>query len=115
MFQDEVLAYPPLQPLTSYCIPDPHVERWMLVDPHAFHQVFGRGCTLPATKGAKDEYRRLLRREIRESGIESLLGGEEFAEDIVDHMDLERVEMQEASLGHFLRSLKSRFNSWSKA
>lgn len=112
MFHDIVEAYPPLQDLTSYCIPDPHIERWMLVDPHAFQDMFGRGCTLPAVKCAKDEYKRLLRREIRESGIDSLLGGEEFAEDIVHRMNLDRVELQEASFGHFLKSLKSRFNFW---
>lgn len=110
---DGVLApYPQFQQIVSYAIPDPHIERWMLVDPKAFHTVFGRGCTLPALKCAKDEYKKLLRREIRESGIDAPLGGEEFAEDIVRAMDLSRVEVHEASLRLFLRSLKAQFIAW---
>ena len=110
---DKSLAfYPKFQQLVSYAIPDPHIERWMLVDPKAFQTVFGRGCTLPALKCAKDEYKKLLRREIRESGIEAPLGGEEFAEDIVMAMDLGQVEVREASLGLFLKGLKAQFNAW---
>src|SRR5262249_13531605 len=59
-----VAHYPRFQQLVSYAIPDPHIERWMLVDPRAFQQVFDRGCTLPAMKCAKGEYKRLLRGEI---------------------------------------------------
>ena len=110
---DSVLAhYPQFQVLVSYAIPDPHIERWMLVDPQAFQAVFGRGCTLPAIKCAKDEYKKLLRREIRESGIDAPLGGEEFAEDIVMAMNLGQAEVSEPSLGLFLKRLKAQFNTW---
>jgi len=110
-----VLAhYPQFQQLVSYAIPDPHIERWMLVDANAFQEVFGRGCTLPAMKCAKDEYKKLLRTEIRASGIEAPLGGEEFAEDIVMAMNLGVVETREASFGLFLKNLKALFNNWSR-
>jgi hypothetical protein len=110
---DGVLAhYPEFQQLVSYAIPDPHIERWMLADPKAFQTVFGRGCTLPAIKRAKDEYKKLLRREIRVSGREAPLGGEEFSEDIVMAMNLGQVEAREPSPGLFLRSLKAQFNAW---
>lgn len=110
---DGVLApYLQFRQLVSYAIPDPHIERWMLVDPKAFQTVFGRGCTLPAIKCAKDEYKKLLRREIRESGIEAPLGGEEYAEDIVMAMNLGQVEGREPSLGLFLKILKGQFNAW---
>jgi len=104
--------FPNFQQLVSYAIPDPHIERWMLVDAEAFRTVFGRGCTLPGIKCSKNEYKTLLRKEIRNSGIEAPLGGEEFAEDIVNEMNLGRVEGQEPSLGHFLRILKAQFNTW---
>jgi hypothetical protein len=107
-----VRAYPAFQQIVSYAIPDPHIERWMLVDDAAFQTVFGRGCTLPALKCAKDEYKHLLLKEIRDSGIEPLLGGEEYAEDIVKAMDLGHAEVSEASLGLFLKSLKALFNRW---
>lgn len=100
------------QQIVSYAIPDPHIERWMLVDEAAFRTVFGRGCTLPGLKCAKDEYKRLLLKEIRDSGIEPILGGEEFAEDIVKAMNLGKAEIREPSLGLFLKSLKALFNQW---
>ncbi len=109
---DVATHYPDYQQLICYAIPDPHIERWMLVDPQAFKAVFGRGCTLPAVKCAKDEYKKLLRHEIRESGIEAPLGGEEFAEDIVKAMNLQKAEQAEASLGLFLRDLKALFNQF---
>lgn len=108
----EMERHPQFQRIVSYAIPDPYIERWMLVDPVAFQKVFGRGCTLPAMKCAKDEYKRLLRREIRASGIDAPLGGEEFAEDLVMAMDLGQVETREASFGLFLKSLKAQFNGW---
>jgi hypothetical protein len=112
LMDGELTRYPQFQRLVSYAIPDPHIERWMLVDPRAFHAVFDRGCTLPAVKCAKDEYKNLLRKEIRESGIEAPLGGEEYAEDIVKAMNLGQVEGNEPSLGLFLKSLKAQFNTW---
>lgn len=105
-------AYPQFQQIVAYAIPDPHIERWMLVDEAAFRLVFRRGCTLPASKCAKDEYKRLLLKEIRASGIEPILGGQEYAEDIVNAMNLSQAEIREPSLGLFLKSLKALFNQW---
>ncbi len=93
-------------------IPDPHIERWMLVDEKAFGAVFGRGCTLPAIKCAKDEYKRLLRDEIHRSGIDSPLGGQEFAEEIVAEMNLVKCGIKEPSLGRFLKEIKGTFQGW---
>lgn len=107
-----VEQYPQFKHLVSYAIPDPHIERWMLADAGAFKAVFGRGCTIPQVKCAKDEYKRLLRKEMRESKIDAPLGGEEFAEDIVRVMDLGYVETNEASLGRFLKNAKGLFNGW---
>ncbi|MCW5976873.1 MAG: DUF4276 family protein [Bryobacteraceae bacterium] len=112
LMYDGLHRYPQFEQLVSYAIPDPHIERWMLADPRAFQAVFGRGCTTPAVKCAKDEYKRQLRKEIRDSGIEAPLGGQEFAEDIVMAMDLGHVEKHEDSLGRFLQDLKGLFNAW---
>jgi hypothetical protein len=43
------------------------------------------------------------------------LGGEEFAEDIVMAMDLNRAEILEPSLALFLKSLEAQFNVWKGA
>ncbi|MBS1827139.1 MAG: hypothetical protein JST93_17610 [Acidobacteria bacterium] len=104
--------YPAFQQSLSYAIPDPHVERWMLTDTKAFSTVFGRGCTLPAIKCKKDEYKRLLRNEIRASGIDAPLGGEEFAGDIVTAMSLNQI--QEPTLKLFVKQLRALFRSWSQ-
>jgi hypothetical protein len=110
---DDVLAhYPQFQQLVSCAIPDPHIERWMLLDAKAFQTVFGRGCTLPSIKCAKDEYKKLLLSEIRANGIDPPLGGEEFAEDIVNAMDLGQAETREPSFGLFAKNLKKLFNGW---
>ena len=63
-------------------------------------------------KCAKDEYKRLLLTEIHDSGIEPILGGEEYAEEIVNAMNLGKAEIREPSLGLFLKSLKAQFNQW---
>jgi hypothetical protein len=106
--------YPLLKGLTVFGIPDPHIERWMLVDSQAFKRVFGRGCTLPAVKCAKDHYKKLLNKEIRNSDIEPALGGQEFAEDIVAEMDFQRAA-REPSLDRFLRDLRAVLQQWQAA
>lgn len=111
-FDKAVQAQTGYRGVVRYAIPDPHIERWMLADPQAFQTVFGRGCTLPAVKCGKDEYKRLLRREIRKSGIEAPLGGQEFAADIVEAMNLALAEAHEPSLRLFLRDMRALLNLW---
>ena len=110
----ELSHFPQFEQLVHYAIPDPHIERWMLVDPEAFRQVFGLGCTLPGVKCAKNEYKTLLRQQLRACGVDAPLGGEEFADDLVSVMDLNRAE-QENSLGLVIRQMKARFNQWRQA
>jgi len=43
-----------------YAIPDPHVERWYLLDSAAFKSALGKGCSAPAQKCDRDRYKRLL-------------------------------------------------------
>lgn len=107
-----VSAYPDFQYLVVYAIPEPHIERWMLTDPEAFRAIFGRGCTLPSLRCEKNEYKRLLRQEIKASGIDAPLGGEEYAADIVDNMNLGQVEVRESSFGRLISELRAAFNQW---
>jgi hypothetical protein len=112
---DKVLGhYPQFEGVVHYAIPDPHIERWMMADERAFQVVFGRGCTLPSAKCEKNKYKKLLLSEIRDSGIDPPLGGLEYAKDIVEAMDLGRVETSEPSFGKFLSTLKGLFNGWKK-
>ncbi|HMV68514.1 MAG TPA: DUF4276 family protein [Myxococcota bacterium] len=87
-------------------IPDPHVERWLLLDSAAFRQVFGKGCHAPDQKCEKSRYKSLLLRAIREAGDEPLLGGVEFAADLIEAMDLASVASREPSVRQFLDDLR---------
>lgn len=100
--------------ITIYAIPDPHVERWLLLDSSAFKSVFGKGCDAPDQKCKRDRYKTLLREAIRQAGVIPPLGGMEYAEDIVNAMDLQRMEKANASLGKFLKDLGGKFREWTK-
>ena len=90
-------------------VPDPHIERWLLVDSAAFKSVLGRGCAAPDQKCEKARYKRLLIEAIRQAGIIPNLGGIEFAADIVAAMNLARASRLDPSLKPFLDELKTVF------
>jgi len=104
--------HPALSGIVVYAIPDPHIERWLLADPAAFRAVLGRGCNLPQHKCQKDFYKRLLVQEVQAANVKPILGGLEYAEDIIGAMDLVAVEMSESSFEKLLKELKARFNQW---
>ncbi len=99
---------------TVYAIPDPHIERWLLLDSAAFKTVLGNGCDKPDQKCSRDRFKQLLLKAMRNAGVIPPLGGVEYAEDIVNAMDLQRMENANASLGRFLKDLQSKFKEWSK-
>jgi hypothetical protein len=88
-------------------IPDPHVERWMLVDSHAFKAVLGRGCSAPDQKCQRDRYKNMLLMAMRTAGITPPLGGMEYARDIVQHLDLDRAGLLDPSLGLAIIALRN--------
>lgn len=75
-----------------YAIPDPHVERWLLLDSAAFRSAVGKGCQAPDFKCERDRYKRLLADAVRDAGLTPILGGIEHTEDIVRAMDLPGVQ-----------------------
>ena len=93
-------------------IPDPHIERWLLLDGAAFRSVFGRGCDAPAYKCGRDEYKKLLIEAIHDAGIVPTIGGIESAEDIVKEMDIERAMQADNSLRRFVEELRRAFRQW---
>lgn len=97
-----------------YAIPDPHIERWLLIDSAAFKEVFGKGCRAPDQKCEKNRYKQLLLNAIREAGITPPLGGLEYSSDIVKALDLKRMEQADESLGKFLKDLQALFRSWQR-
>ena len=93
-------------------VPDPHIERWLLLDGAAFKSVFGKGCDAPDRKCSRDLYKQRLTQAIHAAGITPALGGIEFAEDIVQHMDVERAMRADRSLERFVDELRSAFRRW---
>ena len=96
----------------ALAVPDPHIERWLLLDGAAFKSVFGRGCDAPDHKCDRGRYKRQLFKAIRATGTTPRLGGIEFAEDIVWHMDIEASARADASLHHFVDALRGHFRQW---
>jgi hypothetical protein len=107
---DDALAN--FQDISICAIPDPHIERWLLLDSAAFKSVRGKGCSAPDQKCQRDRYKKLLMEAMIKSGVRPPLGGIEYAEDIVNAMDLEKMEKNDHSLGHFLKSMRSKFKKW---
>lgn len=89
-------------------IPDPHIERWLLLDGAAFKAVFGQGCQAPDQKCQRDRYKELLTRAMVEAGTSPSLGGIEFAADIIQAMDLGRAANSDDSLRRFLDELRQK-------
>ncbi len=93
-------------------IPDPHIERWLLLDGAAFKAVFGAGCDAPDMKCARDRYKEQLVRAIQGAGTIPSIGGIEYAADIIRNMDLDRAGQADRSFRRFTDNLRSVFRSW---
>ncbi|MYH60394.1 MAG: hypothetical protein F4148_01015 [Caldilineaceae bacterium SB0675_bin_29] len=93
-------------------IPDPHIERWLLLDGAAFKAVFGRGCQAPDRKCNRELYKQKLIEEIRAADGTSIFGGIEYAEDILFHMDIDRAARADDALQRFVRDLRFTFRGW---
>src|SRR5262249_37347827 len=82
--------------------PDPHIERWYLADAASFRTVVGAGPVLGKKKCERDLYKKILRTAIAKAGHLPTLGGIEFAQELVDSMDLYRAGKFEGNLKHFI-------------
>jgi hypothetical protein len=100
------------QGLVVPAVPDPHVERWLLIDSQAFKAVLGQGCQAPDQKCDRDRYKHFLEAAVRAAGVDPLLDGVEFAEDILREMNLDRAGRADTSFNHLLRDLRAAFRRW---
>lgn len=98
--------------LTLCAIPEPHIERWLLLDSAAFKSATGKGCKAPDKKCSRDRYKKFLLEAMQNAGIVPPLGGMEYAKDIVDAMDIQRMERANTSFGKFLKELRHIFKEW---
>ena len=97
---------------TLLAVPDPHIERWLLLDGSAFKTVFGKGCEAPDQKCDRDRYKGLLIEAILATGHLPNLGGIEYAKDIVLQMDIHRAAGLDKSFRRFVEDLFTMFRKW---
>ncbi|HDL84901.1 MAG TPA: hypothetical protein ENH11_00960 [Candidatus Acetothermia bacterium] len=111
----EVMSCVPeeLHCFTSCMIPDPHVERWLLLDSRAFKSVLGCGCQAPDAKCERHRYKKLLREAVTNAGVTPQLGGLEYAEDLVRTMDMDKVAQLDTSFRKSVSGIRSFLMKWS--
>ena len=93
-------------------IPEPHIERWLLLDAEAFKTVFGKGCPAPDKKCERERYKRLLLNAILQAGSEPSLTNFGYVADIVNAMNFQRMARRNDSLGRLLKALQNQFEIW---
>ena len=93
-------------------VPEPHIERWLLLDSEAFKTVFGKGCPVPDQKCERGRYKGLLLNAIYEATMVPPLDGIERVEELVYAMNFQRVERSDRSIRRFLTALQRQFRIW---
>ena len=88
-------------------IPDPHIERWLLLDGEAFKAAVGQGCNAPDQKCDRARYKQRLIEAVRDAGVTPILGGLEYAEDIIRNMDLDRAARADRAFARFVDELRT--------
>ena len=90
-------------------VPDPHVERWYMLDPKALAEVVGCPvvAAVPAYKCAKDHYKQILREAFRGSGVNPPLGGAEYGPGFADGMNLYAAGKADAGLGDYIAQVRT--------
>lgn len=92
--------------------PDPHIERWLLLDSEAFKVVYGKGCPVPDQKCERGRYKHMLLNAIYQATMTSPIDGIERVEELVTAMDLQRMSQTDKSIDRFLSALQRRFKIW---
>ena len=101
----------PIKERVVFAVPDPHIERWMLIDPSAFRAVLGTSCELPDQKCDRGCYKRLLAQAVKDAGVAPTLGGMEHAEEIVRSLDLRTCNKHD-DFSTFLGELSAHMRYW---
>lgn len=87
--------------------PDPHIERWYVADPDSFKEVVGARPKLGRKKCERGYYKAVLSDTLVSAGQQVLLGGIEFASDIVAAMNFYRAGKIERTLKDFLQDARN--------
>jgi len=100
-----------LAPISVIACPEPHVERWYMADPSTFRKVIGVPPPTVKRKCDRDRYKSLLASTVKRAGHRTALGGIDFADDLVESMDLKRASAAERSLRAFIEAMTARLKA----
>jgi hypothetical protein len=110
--RDEILTKAQGSPFTDViaAVPDPHVERWYLLDIPALESAADVHLSLQQVpqKCEKDLYKTLLRQAFDGTEVSPPLGGIEYGERIAEQMDLYNAGRQD----HGLRDFVEKSRAW---
>jgi len=88
--------------------PDPCIESWYLADQEAIRNTAGADTTPPLPSDCNcAALKQLILELFREGGLRLLLGGAEYADEIVEAMDLARAQQNVNSLSIFISDLRA--------
>ncbi len=109
----ETLEFIPesLRDVACVVIPDPHVERWFMLDSRAFNQATHAVCSLPGYKCEKNHYKKLLRDALAANKIVAPLGGVEYAKPIGENIDIRVNHIHDDAYRGALKTLRDRFST----
>jgi hypothetical protein len=96
-------------------IPEPHIERWLLLDSEAFKTVFGKGCPVPDQKCERGRYKNMLLNAIYQATMVFPLDAIERVDELVNVMNLQRMAQSDRSIQRFFNPLQRRFRTWQQA
>ncbi len=103
-----VVAKPPFSTVFT-AIPDPHIERWYLIDPSALSKVLeGAQVELPKHKCEKNYYKTLLMETFSQCGVLPPLGGIEYGPEIAHIMDI----YSASKLDHGFKDFVDQVQAW---
>jgi len=94
-------------------VPDPHIERWLLLDAEAFKQALGRGCEATTYKCERGRYKKLLRMAVFDAlKMWPPLGGLEYSPKIIGAQNFERLRTEHKDFAEFINALYGKFREW---
>jgi hypothetical protein len=90
-------------------IPDPHIERWYLIDAQALSTAVGETLQphTPPYKCDKNEYKKRLKDAFLNSTIFPLSGGIEYGPEVASKMNLYKASKEDPGLEDFIKQTKA--------